>query len=108
MERYRIKITNQAREQLRLIKRYISLNLNSPLSAEKTIKLLKGEMLNLSFMPHKIKCIDEKPWGELGFRKIRVKNYYIYFLINHEKSEVQITSVIYVKRNQAKELKKLN
>lgn len=58
-------------------------------------------------MPHKIKCIDEKPWGDFGIRKIRVKNYYIYFLINQAKSEVQIISVIYVKRNQEKELEDL-
>ena len=50
---------------------------------------------------------DEQPWGKLGFRKIRVKNYYIYFWVNEDRKEVQILAVIYVRRDQAKQLEQL-
>ena len=55
-------------------------------------------------MPERIKPIDEQPWGSYGFRKIRVKNYYIYFWIDEEKKQVQIIAVIYVQMDQLKQI----
>lgn len=40
----------------------------------------------------------------MGFRKIRVKNYYIYFWVNDDTKEVNIIAVIYVRRDQAEQL----
>ena len=64
-------------------------------------------MQTLSEMPQRIKTIDEEPWGSYGFRKIRIKNYYIYFWINEKKKQVQIIAVIYVKMDQVKQLEKM-
>ena len=38
---------------------------------------------------------------------MRVKNYYVYFWIDEGNSKVQITAVIYVARDQAKQLEKM-
>ena len=99
MNRYKIKVTKQAKEHLALIKDYIAVELKEPEIAKKKLNLLKVEILDLMEMPDRIKCIEEKPWGDLGFRKIRVKNYYIYFGIDENKKEVQIIAVVYVKMN---------
>lgn len=64
-------------------------------------------IMSLQTMPYRVKLIDEQPWGKLGFRKIRVKNYYIYFWIDENRKEVHILAVIYVRRDQAKQLEKL-
>lgn len=48
--------------------------------------------------------VDEQPWCELGSRRIRVKNYYVYFWVDETKREVQILAVIYVRRDQATQL----
>lgn len=58
-------------------------------------------------MPYRVKLIDEQPWGDLGFRKIRTKNYYIYFLVDENRKEIQILAVIYVRRDQARQLERL-
>ena len=50
---------------------------------------------------------DGQPWGELGFRRIRVKNYYVYFCVDENKREVQILAVIYARRDQVKQLEQL-
>ena len=50
---------------------------------------------------------DEQPWGELGFRKIHVKNYYVYFWVDENRKEVQILAVIYVRRDHATQLGQL-
>lgn len=107
MEQYQIKITEQAKEHLYLIKDYIAHKLQQPHIAKLMLKLLKEEMLSLAFMPYRVRCIDERPWGDLGFRKIRVKNYYIYFWINEDKKQVHIIAVIYVGREQKNQLSTL-
>ena len=107
MDEYKIKVTRQAKEHLALIREYIAMELKEPIIAKRILELLKSEMMSLQTMPYRVKCIDEQPWGELGFRKIRVKNYYVYFWIDENKREVQILAVIYVRRDQAKQLEQL-
>ncbi len=107
MDEYKIKVTRQAKEHLALIREYIATELKEPIIAKRILELLKSEMMSLQTMPYRVKCIDEQPWGELGFRKIRVKNYYVYFCIDESRKEVQILAVIYVRRDQAKQLEQL-
>ena len=107
MDEYRVKITSQAKEHLHLIKNYISLESKEPETAKKMLALLKENMKKLSFMPYRVKCMDEQPWRELGFRKIRVKNYYIYFWVEEETKTVHIISVIYTRMDQDRQLKEI-
>ena len=107
MDEYKVKVTRQAKEHLALIREYIATKLKEPIVAKRTLELLKSEMMSLQTMPYRVKCIDEQPWGELGFRKIRVKNYYVYFLVDENRKEVQILAVIYVRRDQATQLEQL-
>lgn len=107
METYKVRITKQAKEHLILIRDYISTELKQPTIAKEIIRVLKAEIYSLEYMPHRIRCIDEEPWRDLGFRKVRVKNYYIYFWINENKKEVDAIAIIYVKMNQVKQLEML-
>lgn len=107
MDEYKIKVTRQAKEHLALIREYIATELKEPTVAKRVLELLKAEMMSLQTMPYRVKAIDEQPWGELGFRKIRVKNYYVYFWVDENKREVQILAVIYVRRDQATQLEQL-
>ena len=103
----KIKVTRQAKEHLALIREYIATELKEPIIAKRILELLKSELMSLQTMPYRVKCIDEQPWGELGFRKIRVNNYYVYFCVDESRKEVQILAVIYVRRDQAKQLEQL-
>lgn len=107
MGEYKIKVTRQAKGHLALIREYIATELKEPIVAKRMLELLKTEMMSLQTMPYRVKCIDEQPWGELGFRKIRVKNYYIYFWVDENKKEVQILAVIYLRRDQSTQLEQL-
>ena len=104
MTTYQVKITHQAKEHLTFIRDYITIQLKSPESAKKLLHLFQTRMNSLSFMPQRISCIKESPWGKNGIRKIRVEKYYIYFGIIEDKKQVQIIAVIYSKRNQEKQL----
>lgn len=107
MDTYSIIITRQAKEQLANIRDYILYELKSLENARQTINRLFGEIKKLNYMPHRIKVIEEMPWKEYGIRKIRVKNYYIYYWINESEKTVFVVSVIYVKRNQVKQLQEM-
>ena len=107
MKTYSIKITEQARLQLFSIRQYIELFLMSPIAAKNTIDSIFDAIRSLSTMPKRIKTIEEKPWGDYGIRKMKVKNYYIYFWVNDKTDVVQIIAVIYVKKDQEKELVKM-
>ncbi len=104
MKTYTVRITKQARDHIRNIKSYITNELLSPDAAMNTISALKKEIKSLSQMPERIKLTDEEPWRSEGIRRMRVRNYYIYFWIDDINNKVQITSVIYVARNQAAQL----
>ena len=104
MEQHVIRVTAQARQHLRLIRDYIAIDLRQPEIAKKLLELLQKEISTLSYMPYRVKLIEEMPWRDMGFRKIRVKNYYIYFWVNDDTREVNIIAVIYVRRDQARQL----
>lgn len=72
MDKFKIRVTKQAKEHLTLIREYIATDLKEPGITKKMLELLKLKMYSLETMPHRIKCIDEKPWQDLGFRKFRV------------------------------------
>lgn len=107
MGKYKIRITRQARTRLQNIRDYISTTFLMSGTAKKMIQLLRSEIRSLSENPQRIKAIDEEPWGGYGIRKIRVKNYYVYFWINEEKKQVQIVAVVYVKMDQIRQLENM-
>lgn len=45
-----------------------------------------------------------EPWSSQGVRKIRVKNYYIYFIVDDNEMSVKVNAVIYVGRDQEKQV----
>ncbi len=102
--KYKIRITRQALAHLREIRRYIEVELAAPDAVLNTIRAIRTEIAKLSYMPQKIQTVDEKPWNDEGFRKIRVKNYYVYFWIDEGSRKVQIIAVIYVKMDQVNQL----
>ncbi|MBR3463752.1 MAG: type II toxin-antitoxin system RelE/ParE family toxin [Clostridiales bacterium] len=104
MNTYRIRITIQARENLRNIRNYIEFELLAPLAAKNTIAEIKREIQSLETMPERIHLTPEQPWHDQGVHRARVRNYYIYFWIDEKQKTVQIISVIYVKRDQIRHL----
>jgi len=104
MKTYKIKITRQAREQLKAIRKYISEILMAPEAAKNTMESIKREIKTLDKMPERIKLTDEEPWRSNGIHQMHVRNYYVYFFIDEDNKRVQVTAVIFVSRDQAKQL----
>lgn len=105
MKHYTVRITRQAKEHLKKIRKYIDEELLNPDAAQKMIAVLKEEISSLSVMPERITFTEEEPWRSLGIHRMTVKNYYVYFWIDEENKRVQVMAVIYTARDQLTQLK---
>ena len=79
----------------------------APEAADNLLDDLKASILKLSVLPKKYPLIEEEPWRSEGVRKIVVKNFLVYYWIDEEYNKVQVTAVIYSKRDQIKQLKNM-
>lgn len=105
---YEVKITRHALEQMRVIAHYISYDLMAPEVAEKLLDDLKSEIMKLAILPKRHSLIEEQPWKSEGVRKIAVKNFLVYYWVDDEHNTVQVTAVIYSRRDQIKQLQKMD
>ena len=101
---YKIIILPEAQKDIRSIVLYIAKELAAPQAALKLENDFEEGIKSLSKMPKRIRTVDEQPWKDKGIRKTRVKNYYIYFIIDEEIKAVKILAVIYVKMDQKKQM----
>lgn len=106
--KYEVKVTRQALEQMRAILHYISYDFMAPQAADNLLDDLKSSILKLSVLPKKHPLIEEEPWKSEGIRKIVVKNFLVYYWVDDENNKVQVTAVIYSKRDQIKQLRKMD
>ena len=98
MEQYEVKITEPAQRQLQEIVRYIAEDLQEKRTAIRMLDTLEKEILSLSTLPNRVALTEEEPWHSAG--KMPVKNYLVYFWVNEEQNQVQITAVVYGRRDQ--------
>ena len=101
---YKPIILTEAQQDIRSIVLYIAQELFAPKAALDLQDDFHEEIQKLSYMPTRIEPIDEEPWGSQGIRKIRVRNYYIYFIVDDNEMAVKVNAVIYVGRDQEKQM----
>lgn len=106
-EKYTVKVTNQALEQMQEIMDYIAQELFAPDAANNLLDEMEKTINSLADMPKGKALVDEEPWRTEGIRKAIVKNFLIYFWVDDEKRIVQVIAVIYEKRDQMEQLRKL-
>lgn len=75
-------------------------------AADNLLDDLKSSIMKLSVLPKRYPLVEEEPWRSEGVRKLVVKNFLVYYWVDDEYNKVQVTAVIYSKRNQIEQLKK--
>ena len=100
MKQYEVKITEPAQRQLQEIVRYIAGDLQEKRTALWMLDTLEKEILSLSTLPNRVALTEEEPWHSAGIRKLSIKNYLVYFWVNEDQKQVQITAVVYGRRDQ--------
>lgn len=104
---YIVKMALNAVEQVSEIVAYISKVLLVPDTAAKWADYLHKEVTGLNEMPLRFSLVEDEPWRSKGIRKMSVKNFLVYYLINEETTTVWVTAVTYGKRNQITALRNM-
>ena len=100
MGKYTIEYSEDSKQDLFEIKRYIKYNLQEPNIAKKlTDKILK-EIRKLSDNPEMYSIIDDELINKLKIRRIIVDNYVVFYRVKD--NSVEIVRIMYEKRNWMK------
>lgn len=100
MDHYEVKLTEQAQRQLQKIIRYIAEDLQESHTAIRMLDRLEKEIMSLSTLPNRVALTEEEPWHSAGIHKLPVKNYLVYFWVDEPRKKVQITAIVYGRRDQ--------
>lgn len=105
---YHVKITTQAQAQLWEIARYIREELKAPDAALRLMDALETSMASLARFPHSVALTDEEPWRGYGIHRMPVKHFLVYFWIDEDTGKVQVTAIVYGKRDQMRQLSQMD
>lgn len=99
MEHYDILVYETAETDIRDIIGYISKTLREPNTARAMFKRFQEAIMSLSRMPERFPLVQDNYLASLGIRTIPVGNYLIFYVVNREERQVNISRVLYGKRN---------
>ena len=105
--KYEVKVSKEEIEQMKEIAECITWEILAPDAANKLLDEMENTISSLAEMPNRMSLVDEEPWRSEGIRKVIVKNFLIYFWTDDENRTVQVIAVIYGKRDQIEQLRKL-
>lgn len=103
-EKYEIKLSIKAKDDLKSIVLYIKNNLNEPAIANKYAKIIREEIQNLEYSPQKFAIIDDSSVKDLNIRKLIIKNYIAFYKVNEESKVVNVERILYGASNWINEL----
>jgi len=99
---YDVKITPLALEDLDGIYSYICDEQKEPQIAEKFIQTIEEKILSLSSMPEKYTLCDQEMLRKKGYRKLIIKSYVAFYLVDERHQKVIIARVLYSARDYEK------
>lgn len=105
---YTVRITSQAENQMQEIIHYIAYELKAPDAALHLLDALEDSFASLAQFPQRVVLVEDEPWHTNGIHRLPVKNFLVYFWIDEDNMRVQVTAVIYGKRNQLHQLSQMD
>ena len=99
MERYRVDVSEPAENDLRDIVRYISSQLSAPMTAMQMMDAMEDAIVGLTDMPQKYALVTDERLASMGYRKLVVKNYIVFFTINEQSRIVEDERILYARRD---------
>ena len=106
MERYTVRITDEALNDMEEIYRYIAENLRSPENAAGQYDRIADGIMGLETFPERYRLVDFEPERHSGLRRLLVDNYSVFYVIREK--QVIVTSVLYSASDIEQRLKEKN
>ena len=99
MAQYRVDVSEPAESDLVDIVRYIASQLSAPISALNMMELLEDAMAGLSDLPQRYPLVADDRLAQMGYRKLPVKNYVVFFSIDEKNKVVEVERILYGRRD---------
>lgn len=99
MAKYRVDVSEPAENDLKDIVRYIASQLSAPISALQMMELLEEAMSRLSNMPQRCPLVADERLSQMGYRKLPIKNYVVFFSIDEKNKMVDVERILYGRRD---------
>ena len=96
---YNLRITDRALDDMAAIHKHIAEILLEPQTALNMIDLLEESINKLRHMPHSRPVVTDARLSLVGYRKLVVKNYIVFFTVDNKASIVNIERVLYGRRD---------
>ena len=93
MERYKVRITDAALQDMEDIYIYIAEKLQAPGNARGQYNRIADAILSLSAFPERYRLLEPQPWRSVGMRRMNVDNYSVFYVLRGETAYV--TDVLY-------------
>jgi len=101
MAKYRVDVSSPAEEDLRDILRYISSQLSAPITATKMMDVIEEALTRLADMPDSYPLVRDDRLASMGYRRLDVKNYTVFFTIDKKAQIVDVERILYARRDWA-------
>ena len=99
MAEYRIEGSEPAENDLRDIVRHISAQLDAPVTAEKMLDVIEEAVNSLEDMAQRYPLVIDERLAAMGYRKLTVKNYFIFFTVDEKRKIVNVERILYARRD---------
>ena len=97
MDKYEVRLMNQALQALDEIYGYIARNLQEPGVAAELLDALESEILSLEYLPYRCSERRTGSFANSGYRQLMVKNYIVIYRIDEAHKQVLIVTVRYAR-----------
>ena len=105
MKKYKIKVSETAENDLENIISYLRYNLSGDILTNKYKLLFKQGLNDLENIAGSMPILDEKLTGEKNVRKINVRNYIIFYIVDEKTSEALVLRIGHAFMNWEKYLR---
>lgn len=99
MAGYRVDISEPAENDLRDIVRYISAQIGAPVTALKMMDTIEDAVGGLMDTPQKHPPVTDERLATMGYRKLPIKNYIVFFTIDETNKVVNVERILYARRD---------
>lgn len=104
---YEIKMTPEAKSDLRSIFEYIAFDLQSIQSASGQLNRLEKSIASLDQMPERFRLYEKEPWHSRNLRTMPVDNYVVFYIPDSENKLVTVIRVMYGGRDADRQLNQM-
>jgi len=99
MGKYKLYITGPAENDLRDIVRYISSQLNAPVTALNMTRLIEDSITKLKTTPFICPLVRDDRLASMGYRLLRIKNYIAFYIVDEKETTVVVDRILYARRD---------